>query len=406
MSDDQSVRVLRLRKDRKGHETIRREMLQDRRLMFMDRGILATLISMPPDWKTNSRGIADRLGQEPEFRSGPRAGEGRDAVRASMTRLAECGYLIQHKWRKRDGSWQWLLAVDDDPDGLAERFGEFMEALAEDPDVTVDDREYLDDIAAGGTTDCSTGPGENDLEGPAGGTMACSTGAGTTGAGTTGAGTTGHIESSHREIPLPPDETPSRGDTETINDRAAPPVSDGSPRSLCEEHGKTTCRPCNHNTRDAAKAQSARERHEERERSRNCPWCPRTPDDNIRIDRGIPISPPVICDHETPNSVILARIAEQEAAEDGVAPQVNSRSGASSRTGRSDEARAEIARILASKRSAPKGLRSRTAVNRGGRDDETRARIRQETAEREAARVDALGLWPDDVPAESSAESS
>lgn len=76
------------------YTSIDRSALNDRRLTFRARGVLAYLLDKPDDWKTNADSIAA-------------AGvEGREAVRRALRELEACGYLTRKKWRNPQGQWQ------------------------------------------------------------------------------------------------------------------------------------------------------------------------------------------------------------------------------------------------------------------------------------------------------------
>lgn len=72
---------------------IRNEALRDERLSYRARGILAYVLSQPPDWRGSAEEIAN---------AAPK-GEGRDAVRRALRELEEAGYLIRVKVRDENG---------------------------------------------------------------------------------------------------------------------------------------------------------------------------------------------------------------------------------------------------------------------------------------------------------------
>lgn len=92
----------------KGHESIRREALQDTTISFKALGILTYLLSLPDTWKTNS----ERLGMT---RSGK---EGRDAVRTGLKELEAAGYLHRERVHVGGGKWRWVWSYTDDPSAL------------------------------------------------------------------------------------------------------------------------------------------------------------------------------------------------------------------------------------------------------------------------------------------------
>lgn len=78
---------------RKRWTTIDRGAVNDDRLSFRARGVLVWLLDKPDDWNTDSLAIA-RAGRE-----------GRDAVRAALAELRECGYLAQARRQIEGGRW-------------------------------------------------------------------------------------------------------------------------------------------------------------------------------------------------------------------------------------------------------------------------------------------------------------
>lgn len=95
----------------KGHESIRREALQDTRISFKAQGILTYLLSLPDNWKTN----AERLGMT---RPGK---EGQHAVRSGLQELEEAGYLVRKRTHLGAGKWRWIWMYSDDPESLAKQ---------------------------------------------------------------------------------------------------------------------------------------------------------------------------------------------------------------------------------------------------------------------------------------------
>jgi hypothetical protein len=67
--------------------------LNDPRLSFRARGILAWILDKPDNWRTNADAIA-RVGKE-----------GRDAVRAALQELQDAGYMERQKHRGENGRW-------------------------------------------------------------------------------------------------------------------------------------------------------------------------------------------------------------------------------------------------------------------------------------------------------------
>lgn len=86
------------------YTSIDRGTLNDSRLSFRARGILAYLLDKPDDWRTNAGAIA-AAGRE-----------GREAVRTALAELEAAGYLVRRKWRNRAGRWESEWTVHERPD--------------------------------------------------------------------------------------------------------------------------------------------------------------------------------------------------------------------------------------------------------------------------------------------------
>lgn len=72
--------ILKVKKSEKPFAQIERTTLQDERLSFRAKGILAYLLSKPEDWQTNIKDVQNH------------GTEGRDAIRSAMKELQEFGY--------------------------------------------------------------------------------------------------------------------------------------------------------------------------------------------------------------------------------------------------------------------------------------------------------------------------
>jgi len=84
--------------------TIDRETVNDERLSFRARGVLAWLLDKPDDWRCESDAIA-------------RAGtEGREAVRTALRELETLGYLGRRKVQGESGRWATIVEVRERPD--------------------------------------------------------------------------------------------------------------------------------------------------------------------------------------------------------------------------------------------------------------------------------------------------
>lgn len=79
-------------------------VLQDERLSYRARGVLASLLSRPEGWSVSSERLA-------------RDGEGRDAIRTVMRELEAAGYLATTREQGADGKWSTTITVFEEPQG-------------------------------------------------------------------------------------------------------------------------------------------------------------------------------------------------------------------------------------------------------------------------------------------------
>ena len=83
---------------------LRTVTLQDQRLSWLARGVLAGVLSRPMDWKTS----AERIAAESP-------GEGRDAIRRALRELESAGYLRRTVVRNADGRIRTEWDISDEP---------------------------------------------------------------------------------------------------------------------------------------------------------------------------------------------------------------------------------------------------------------------------------------------------
>lgn len=88
-----------------GFAIIPNAALEDSRLSWRARGILAYLLSRPDHWHTSSERLAAT------------ALEGRDAVRTAMRELEDAGYLVRERHRGPGGVFVMVVVVTDTPVG-------------------------------------------------------------------------------------------------------------------------------------------------------------------------------------------------------------------------------------------------------------------------------------------------
>lgn len=95
--------VIRVEHER-AYAVIANAALEDRRLSFRARGVLAFLLSRPDGWRIRSDHLAAH------------AQEGRDAIRSALTELEEAGYLTRGKRRDpATGRWTGEVVVRESP---------------------------------------------------------------------------------------------------------------------------------------------------------------------------------------------------------------------------------------------------------------------------------------------------
>lgn len=115
MSEDKRLdEVIRVRKRPNNFVMIDKTFLEDERLSFKAKGILAYLLSKPDNWKV----IVGNLVKYSK--------DGKSAVYAGLKELKECGYYVKTPIRNEDGTRisRWESTVYEVPDSLLSDFQE------------------------------------------------------------------------------------------------------------------------------------------------------------------------------------------------------------------------------------------------------------------------------------------
>lgn len=85
--------------------------LRDSRLSFRATGLLAYLLSLPPDSSTDGASLAMHKR------------EGRDAIRSAMRELVDAGYVRRFREQQPNGQWSHVTEVSDAADFQSELAG-------------------------------------------------------------------------------------------------------------------------------------------------------------------------------------------------------------------------------------------------------------------------------------------
>lgn len=95
--------IVRAPRQDKGFTIVRDAVARDTRLSYRARGVLIAILSRPDGWRTD----AATLSAEGK--------EGREAIRAALRELEECGYLVRERRRADRGRWVTETVVHDVP---------------------------------------------------------------------------------------------------------------------------------------------------------------------------------------------------------------------------------------------------------------------------------------------------
>lgn len=82
-------------KDKKQYTNISNEIFRNQELSLRDRGLLATLLSLPDNWVYSVEGLAHILKKD-----------GKHTIRSALASLEEHGYLVRRQLKSEDGKFQ------------------------------------------------------------------------------------------------------------------------------------------------------------------------------------------------------------------------------------------------------------------------------------------------------------
>lgn len=85
------------------------EAMQDERLSYTARGVLASLISRPDGWQAT----ADSMSRQATQHRGAKVGEGRRAMRLAFAELEELGYLVRVRTKGENGHFKTVMVLYD-----------------------------------------------------------------------------------------------------------------------------------------------------------------------------------------------------------------------------------------------------------------------------------------------------
>ena len=100
--DDPLMSIIRVNKTNK-YSVISNEPLNDKRLSWQARGIMAYILTKPDDWTVRNKDLEN---------SGP---AGRDKIQRIFSELKSFGYISRSKERQEDGTYIWITDVYESP---------------------------------------------------------------------------------------------------------------------------------------------------------------------------------------------------------------------------------------------------------------------------------------------------
>jgi hypothetical protein len=95
--------IIRAERPNSKFAIIRNEVLQDERLSFRARGVLASILSRPDNWRCSAWDLAKE------------GVEGRRAILTALTELEDYGYLVRSKKQDEAGKWSTSSYIYDTP---------------------------------------------------------------------------------------------------------------------------------------------------------------------------------------------------------------------------------------------------------------------------------------------------
>ncbi|MBW4607812.1 MAG: hypothetical protein KME22_11435 [Hassallia sp. WJT32-NPBG1] len=92
--------IIRTFKKRHNFVIIDKTALEDARLSYKARGMLAYLLSKPSNWTTNTQNLINQSEKD-----------GREAVLNGLKELEACGYLLRKKYKDKAGRFRWEVMI-------------------------------------------------------------------------------------------------------------------------------------------------------------------------------------------------------------------------------------------------------------------------------------------------------
>lgn len=92
--------IIRTFRKRHNFVIIDKTALEDTRLSYKARGMLAYLLSKPDNWTTNTQNLINQSEKD-----------GREAILSGLKELEGCGYLLRKKYKDRAGRFGWEVII-------------------------------------------------------------------------------------------------------------------------------------------------------------------------------------------------------------------------------------------------------------------------------------------------------